>query len=123
MVRRAQELARERTQAQTPARATLGTARDVRAKLPLCVEWAGRSFRIVAIDGELVVHATICPHRLGPLDEAAVEDGIVTCPWHGWRFDLRSGRALDGRRARLAPPPRLDTDPDGNLWLSDPRAT
>jgi nitrite reductase/ring-hydroxylating ferredoxin subunit len=122
MVRRAHELARERTSAPAPARLALGTASEVRAKLPLCIEWAGRPFRIVEIDGELVVHATTCPHGLGPLDEAAVEDGAVTCPWHGWRFDLRSGRALDGRRARLDPPPRIDADSNGNLWLSDPRA-
>lgn len=33
-----------------------------------------------------------CPHRHGPLDEADIEDEyIVVCPWHGWRFDLRTG--------------------------------
>jgi len=122
MVRRARELARERTHQRTPARIALGPASEVRVKLPLCVEWAGQPFRIIAIDGELVVHATTCPHLLGPLEEAAIEDGSVTCPWHGWRFDVRSGRALGDRRARLTPPPRIDADSHGNLWLSDPRA-
>jgi len=125
MVRRSQELARERTRErtreQTSARIALGPASEVRGKLPLCIEWAGQPFRIIAIDGELVVHATTCPHLLGPLEEAAIEDGSVTCPWHGWRFDVRSGRALDDRRARLAPPPRIDADSHGKLWLSDPR--
>ena len=31
---------------------------------------------------------------LGPLEEAAVEDGCVRCPWHGYRFDLRTGACL-----------------------------
>lgn len=35
-----------------------------------------------------------CPHRSGPLDGAALEeDFIVTCPWHGWRFDIRTGKS------------------------------
>ena len=35
-----------------------------------------------------------CPHRRGPLDEACLEDGfIAVCPWHGWRFDIRTGKS------------------------------
>ena len=35
-----------------------------------------------------------CPHRRGPLDEANLEDGyIAVCPWHGWRFDIRTGKS------------------------------
>jgi nitrite reductase/ring-hydroxylating ferredoxin subunit len=120
-VRRAQQLARDRVRGRTQTRVALGLASEVRAKLPLCVEWNGQPFRIVAVDGELLVHASTCPHRLGPLEAEAIENGAVTCPWHGWRFDVRSGRALDGHRARLAAPPRLETDADGNLWLSDSR--
>jgi len=37
--------------------------------------------------------STLCPHLGGPLDEADVDaGGIVTCPWHGRRFDVRTGR-------------------------------
>jgi nitrite reductase (NADH) small subunit len=43
----------------------------------------------VAVDGE-------CPHRGGPLSDGLVADGCVTCPLHGWRFDLRSGSPLAG---------------------------
>ena len=121
MVRRAQQLARAKAPEQTRTRVALGPAREVHAKLPLCVEWNGQPFRIVAVDGELLVHASTCPHRLGPLDEGRIESGAVTCPWHGWRFDVRSGRSLDGHRARLAAPPQLEADADGNLWLSASR--
>lgn len=34
-----------------------------------------------------------CPHRLEPLAGAPVERGIVTCPGHGWRFDVGNGGA------------------------------
>ncbi len=36
-----------------------------------------------------------CPHRGGPLDEGSVlDDGItVSCPWHGWEFDMSTGKS------------------------------
>lgn len=32
-----------------------------------------------------------CPHRGAPLHQGDITDGIVMCPWHQWRFDLRTG--------------------------------
>ena len=86
----------------------LGPLTELRARLPLSVELAGRAYRVLEVDGELLVHAATCPHRLGPLADAAVEDGIVRCPWHGHRFDIRSGRSADGHRLRLPPAPRIE---------------
>jgi nitrite reductase (NADH) small subunit len=42
------------------------------------------------------VHATdpFCPHRQGPLADGLVGAGTVTCPFHGFRFDLRTGCAI-----------------------------
>lgn len=34
----------------------------------------------------------VCPHQGGPLGQGMVEDCVVTCPWHGWQFDVRSGQ-------------------------------
>jgi nitrite reductase/ring-hydroxylating ferredoxin subunit len=59
----------------------------------------------------------VCPHRLGPLGDAPVEGGSVVCPWHGYRFDLRRGGCADGRRLRLAPPPRIEIDAAGCVHL------
>ena len=53
--------------------------------------------REVQVHGARVRHATVCPHLGGPLDDAPVEDGCIRCPWHGYRFDLRTGRSADGR--------------------------
>ncbi|HXJ35950.1 MAG TPA: Rieske (2Fe-2S) protein [Candidatus Eisenbacteria bacterium] len=48
------------------------------------------------VGGAPVRFSSVCPHLGGPLDGAAVEDGCVTCPWHGYRFDVRTGRRVDG---------------------------
>jgi nitrite reductase/ring-hydroxylating ferredoxin subunit len=40
-----------------------------------------------AIDGN-------CTHRGGPLGEGALVGNVVTCPWHGARFDVTTGAVL-----------------------------
>jgi len=44
-------------------------------------------------DGAVCAVNNLCPHRGGPLAEGYAEDGVVSCPWHGWEFDLASGRS------------------------------
>jgi nitrite reductase/ring-hydroxylating ferredoxin subunit len=83
---------------------------------PLEVESGGRRFRIVEVDGELVAHALVCPHMLGPLD-AEVVDGHIECPWHGCTYDVRTGRARGSDVYRLERPPRVEVTPDGNVRL------
>lgn len=85
----------------------LGPEDALRASLPRVVEFEGKRYRIATVAGELVVYASACPHWLGPLPEPAT-DGTVTCPWHGYRFDARSGRRCDAASPmRLSPPPRI----------------
>jgi nitrite reductase/ring-hydroxylating ferredoxin subunit len=57
--------------------------------------------REVEVDGRRHRFVATCPHLGGPLGEARVEDGIVTCPWHGYRFDVRTGRCASGQAFRL----------------------
>ena len=44
----------------------------------------------------------LCPHMGASLADGAVEDGMVTCPWHAWRFRLSDGTWCDN--------PRIKTD-------------
>jgi len=51
--------------------------------------------RIVAIfnvDGEFFALDGVCPHQGGPLGKGTLSGCIVTCPWHGWQFDVRNGQ-------------------------------
>jgi len=109
MLRRTQRLT-SRGAARAEAPLDLGTIDDVRGRLPLLIEWAGYPYRIVDCKGELVAHSTVCPHLLGPLEDASVEDGCIQCPWHGYRFDVATGRSVDGQRLRLRPAPRVLVD-------------
>ena len=117
MRRRTCELARLGDPAEPRVRVSLGTLEALRPRLPLPVVWGGRRFRVVEDRGELLAHATVCPHMLGPLEESAVESGRVRCPWHGYSFDLRSGRCPEDPRLVLRQAPRVEVDPNGRVSL------
>lgn len=88
----------------------LGPLAALRGALPLEVEFGGRPYRVVELDGRLRVYSVICPHRLGPLGAPDL-DGRISCPWHGWKYDLRLGHSCDGNQARLFGAPNLVVDP------------
>jgi len=70
-----------------------------------------RSRSLELKDGALVAHGTICPHWLGPLEDAVPQNGRLRCPWHDYLFDVRTGTSADGRGYRLAPTRRVMVDP------------
>jgi nitrite reductase/ring-hydroxylating ferredoxin subunit len=118
MIGREHELARRRaSRASGREPLGLGSFADVEARLPLPVEFGGERFRVVLHEGRLVAHSVVCPHWLGPLHDVPVERGRVVCPWHGYAFDVETGRECSGRTARLAAAPRVRVDPDGQVWL------
>src|SRR4029453_11501946 len=47
----------------------------------------------------------ICPHRGAALAEGTINDDEVVCPWHGWRFELATGkcRTLPAESATVYP--------------------
>ncbi len=91
-----------------PERVELGAADGL--ILPLVFAFGPRRFRLLELGGRLIAHSVTCPHWLGPLDAAAVEDGCIRCPWHGYGFDVATGRSADGRGLRLAPAPAISVE-------------
>lgn len=54
----------------------------------------GRRVAVFNVGGSFYALDDTCPHAGGPLSEGDVQEGKVTCPWHGADFDLRSGAVL-----------------------------
>jgi nitrite reductase/ring-hydroxylating ferredoxin subunit len=44
------------------------------------------------VDGRFHALDGICPHAGGPLGQGELNATIVTCPWHGWPFDVTTGK-------------------------------
>jgi nitrite reductase/ring-hydroxylating ferredoxin subunit len=58
---------------------------------------------------------------LGPLEAAPLDAaGCVRCPWHGYRFDVCTGRDTDGHGLTLHPAPRVHLDERGRVVLRMP---
>lgn len=83
----------------------------------------GREF---VVDGRTIavfhtrqgVYATqaACPHRNGPLADGLIGGTTVVCPYHAWKFDLRSGDVLLGTCPIAAY--RVRVDAAGAIWLT-----
>jgi nitrite reductase (NADH) small subunit len=67
-----------------------------------CVELEGRRYAVFRHAGGVHVLDDACPHMGASLGEGVLSRGEVTCPWHGWHFDLSSGRNGDGLDACVA---------------------
>lgn len=69
------------------------------------VEIAGQSIAIFKIAG--VCHAldNTCAHQGGPLGEGVIHGTTVSCPWHFWGYDIRTGKntATDAISVRSYP--------------------
>jgi nitrite reductase/ring-hydroxylating ferredoxin subunit len=59
------------------------------------VDVAGQTIAIFNSGGRLYAIENTCPHRGGPLGEGKIEDDEVICPWHGSRFNLKTGAVLE----------------------------
>lgn len=53
---------------------------------------AGRIVALFRVGDEVYALDGICPHQGGPLGQGQLQGCIVTCPWHGWQYDVRDGQ-------------------------------
>lgn len=53
---------------------------------------AGRVVALFNLDGQFHAIDGICAHAGGPVAKGAVKGCIVTCPWHGWQYDVTTGK-------------------------------
>lgn len=87
----------------------LGSESAIRDQLtgeaPLVFQLARREYQLREIDAVLTAHSTICPHLLGPLTDSQAKNGRLTCPWHGYEFDIASGDCVSPTHATCRLPP------------------
>jgi len=100
----AQTLARQAD----PVAVDLGSVAEIAQRLPHDFDWAGRPWRLGMEDDRWYAYTLLCPHMLGSLKHAAAVENVVTCPWHGYQFDVRSGECLNQPSCRLADPPSIE---------------
>src|SRR5207245_10015549 len=59
-------------------------------------ELNGKPVAIANQGGKFYALNGTCPHRGGPLGEGTLEGNLLTCPWHGWQFEVATGKNAIG---------------------------
>jgi nitrite reductase/ring-hydroxylating ferredoxin subunit len=61
-----------------------GTIREVHV--------GGKAIAVANVDGQFHAIDNTCLHRGGPLGDGFLEGKVVSCPWHGWEYDVTTGK-------------------------------
>ncbi len=62
----------------------------------------GKELAVYNLAGSFYATQQACLHRNGPLSEGDIDGCVVTCPWHGWEYDIPTGENLVDRKSKLA---------------------
>ncbi|MFA7585536.1 MAG: Rieske 2Fe-2S domain-containing protein [Novosphingobium sp.] len=94
----------------------VGSVASVTAGETTLVNVDGTEIALFMCEGQVVATQGQCPHAEGPLHEGEIEGGILTCPWHGWTFNLNDGHCQEDDSIELWRfPVRIDGD---NIMVS-----
>ncbi len=67
-----------------------------------CVRVGDKLIAVYRVNGDYFAIDDVCPHMGASLSEGEVDGGVVTCPWHGWRFRLADGTWADNTRLKIS---------------------
>jgi len=79
----------------------VGLEDDFRSGQRKVVDINGKFVAVLYCDGVFVAFENVCPHKQGNVGEGEIEDCIITCPRHGWQFDVKTGEGKTMPNSRL----------------------
>jgi nitrite reductase (NADH) small subunit len=80
----------------------VGRVNDFAAGGGRMVTVAGRDVAVFRLGDEFFALDNMCLHRGGPLCEGPIANGIVTCPWHGWSYQIKTGTMVQDPRVGVS---------------------
>jgi nitrite reductase (NADH) small subunit/3-phenylpropionate/trans-cinnamate dioxygenase ferredoxin subunit len=66
------------------------------------VEVDGIGVAICNVGGTVYIIDNTCPHAGGPLGEGSLDGELIECPWHGWRYNVRTGERPENREITVS---------------------
>ncbi len=66
------------------------------------VEVGDKTLALYNVDGTILATDNTCLHQGGPLGEGILEGDVVTCPWHMWEYNVRTGEKVDNPELKVA---------------------
>ena len=64
---------------------------DLSVGAGMVVQVEGKEIALFNKEGSFYAIDNSCSHQGGPLGEGYLEESTVTCPWHGWEYDVTTG--------------------------------
>jgi len=80
----------------------VGRRGDIAEGTGKTVQVGGKQIALFNSGGNFYAIDNVCLHRRGPLGEGELEGTIVTCPWHGWQYDITTGGNVDEPSLKVA---------------------
>jgi nitrite reductase/ring-hydroxylating ferredoxin subunit len=94
---------------------------DVPTDRGLCVRIADLEIGLFRVGDQIHAMENRCPHRDFPLSEGDLSEAVVTCPAHGWSFDVRTGFRPDDDDGWPIPCFEVRVEA-GDVWIDVERA-
>ena len=69
----------------------VGSVSALAAGKPLSAKIEKQNIAVFMINGTVIAIEGKCPHAGGPLHKGELDGTKLSCPWHGWTYDLTSG--------------------------------
>jgi nitrite reductase (NADH) small subunit/3-phenylpropionate/trans-cinnamate dioxygenase ferredoxin subunit len=66
------------------------------------VEVNGKAIALFNVGGTIFATDNACLHRGGPLADGMLEGEVVTCPWHLWEYNVRTGEKVGNTSLKVA---------------------
>jgi nitrite reductase (NADH) small subunit len=82
-------------------RVSVGKIDELRPGEGRVVDAGGKSVAVFHVEGSYYAIDNSCLHRGGPLGEGDLDGPIVSCPWHAWRWDVRTGANANNPAVRV----------------------
>ena len=82
-------------------RVLIGQTADVPVGEGRVVEAEGRTLALFNVDGAFYAIDNDCAHRGGPLGEGDLDGTVVVCPWHAWRWDVKTGANVNNPALKM----------------------
>jgi nitrite reductase/ring-hydroxylating ferredoxin subunit len=89
--------------------------KDIQPSTMKAVEVVGEKICVANVEGKYYAIGNVCTHVGGPLAEGTLDGYEVECPWHGSKFDVRSGEPT--RPPAKRPEPTYEVKVEGNNLL------
>jgi nitrite reductase/ring-hydroxylating ferredoxin subunit len=89
----------------------IGETKDIQPSQMKAVDVNGERVCVANVEGKYYAIGNVCTHVGGPLAEGKLEGFEVECPWHGSKFDVRTGKVVR--------PPAMREEPTYEVKVED----